>query len=268
MTPVRLIAADMDGTFLDDHSTFDHDRFQQVYTQLQERGIRFVAASGNQTIKMQRLFADFPNVDFIGQNGAEIQLHGEPLTAATFAPETVTKMLQIMTAYPAAQVAVCGIETVWIRQDADPQFAANMRGYYPHVTAVPDLAPYTQDIVKFDMIGDPQAMDKLAEPLRQSLAGLAVPTASGTGIIDLIQPGLDKAWALHQLSQRLTIAPAEMWAFGDGANDLSMFRYVGHSVAMANAAVAIQRAADAVAPANIASGVLAYIEQHVLAKTR
>ena len=30
MTPVRLIAADMDGTFLDDHSTFDHDRFQQV----------------------------------------------------------------------------------------------------------------------------------------------------------------------------------------------------------------------------------------------
>ena len=261
---IRLIAADMDGTFLDDKSQFDHDRFGRVYRALRQQDIRFVPASGNQTVKMQRLFADFPEVDFIGQNGAEIKLHGEPLAAKTFAPETVSEILQIMTRFPAAQVAVCGIDTVWIRQDADPEFAGNMRDYYPQVVAVPTLTGCTQGIVKFDMIGEPGAMDEMMPLLQSTLADLAVPTASGTGIIDLIQPGLDKAWALEQISHQLNIAPDEMMAFGDGENDLSMFRYVGQAVAMDNAAATVKTAANAIAPANTESGVLTYIEQNVL----
>lgn len=262
--PVRLIAADMDGTFLDDRSTFDHDRFHRVMNSLRTRGIRFVAASGNQTVKMQRLFQAFPDVDFIGQNGAEIQLHGTPLEAATFTPETVKRILTIMDQFSAAQVAVCGVTTVWIRSDADPRFAHDMRAYYPHVVAVPNLMPYTQGVVKFDMIGAPQAMTAMLTPLHQALTGLAVPTASGTGIIDLIQPGRDKAWALQQISKKLDIPASDMLVFGDGANDLSMFRFAGQAVAMANAAAAIRAEAADVALANTESGVMAYIETHVL----
>ncbi|WP_368660903.1 HAD hydrolase family protein, partial [Rothia sp. (in: high G+C Gram-positive bacteria)] len=41
VTP-RLIAVDMDGTFLTDAKTFDTDRFERILPRLQAHGIYFV----------------------------------------------------------------------------------------------------------------------------------------------------------------------------------------------------------------------------------
>ena len=44
---VKVIATDMDGTFLNSKGSYDHNRFQRILKQLQERDIRFVVASVN-----------------------------------------------------------------------------------------------------------------------------------------------------------------------------------------------------------------------------
>lgn len=46
-TPPRLIAVDMDGTFLDSNSEYDRDRFDRLHRRLRALNIRFVVASGN-----------------------------------------------------------------------------------------------------------------------------------------------------------------------------------------------------------------------------
>ena len=45
---VKVIVTDMDGTFLNDAKTYDPARFLAQFAQLQQRGIEFVVASGNQ----------------------------------------------------------------------------------------------------------------------------------------------------------------------------------------------------------------------------
>ncbi|WP_192872385.1 HAD hydrolase family protein, partial [Streptococcus suis] len=44
---IKLIATDMDGTFLDGEGSFDRQRFAAILAQLAERKIPFVIASGN-----------------------------------------------------------------------------------------------------------------------------------------------------------------------------------------------------------------------------
>ncbi|WP_301669167.1 HAD hydrolase family protein [Lactiplantibacillus plantarum] len=39
---IKLIATDMDGTFLNDHGDYDQERFANDYAALQRRGIQFV----------------------------------------------------------------------------------------------------------------------------------------------------------------------------------------------------------------------------------
>ena len=71
VTP-RLIAVDMDGTFLTDAKTFDTDRFERILPRLQAHGIYFVVASGNTYTKLTDYMKGFENrgIIYIAENGA------------------------------------------------------------------------------------------------------------------------------------------------------------------------------------------------------
>lgn len=45
---IKLIAVDMDGTFLNSRGDYARARFADQYQQMKQQGIKFVVASGNQ----------------------------------------------------------------------------------------------------------------------------------------------------------------------------------------------------------------------------
>ena len=45
---IKLVASDMDGTFLRDNKEFDEPRFKRILHRMTQQGARFVLASGNQ----------------------------------------------------------------------------------------------------------------------------------------------------------------------------------------------------------------------------
>ncbi len=57
---IKLIAVDMDGTFLSDQKTYNRERFMAQYRQMKEQGIRFVVASGNQYYQLISFFLNWP----------------------------------------------------------------------------------------------------------------------------------------------------------------------------------------------------------------
>ena len=57
--PVRMVAVDMDGTFLNDDKTFDVERFERILTCLSRHGIYFVVASGNTYTKLRQYMHGF-----------------------------------------------------------------------------------------------------------------------------------------------------------------------------------------------------------------
>lgn len=56
MPTIKLIATDMDGTFLNSNKDYDRKRFNRIFQQLQAQDITFVVASGNQVAQLQSFF--------------------------------------------------------------------------------------------------------------------------------------------------------------------------------------------------------------------
>lgn len=48
----KLIAVDMDGTFLRDDKSYDEKKFANIYQELEKRNIMFTVASGINIIKL------------------------------------------------------------------------------------------------------------------------------------------------------------------------------------------------------------------------
>ena len=75
---VKLIAVDMDGTFLTNNNEYDQERFTRQYEFMKEKGIHFVVASGNQYYQLRSFFPDIHNeLAFIAENGAYIVDQGK-----------------------------------------------------------------------------------------------------------------------------------------------------------------------------------------------
>jgi hydroxymethylpyrimidine pyrophosphatase-like HAD family hydrolase len=69
-----------------------------------------------------------------------------------------------------------------------------------------------------------------------------------TAWLDLAPDGVSKAVGLEQVRELLDVDPAATMAVGDGRNDLEMFAWAAHSVAMGQSVPEVLAAADEVVP--------------------
>ena len=81
---IKLVATDMDGTFLDGAGQFDMERLKKLLHSYQEKGIYFAVASGRGLLSLEKHFADVKDeIIFIAENGSLVRFHGEDLYEAT-----------------------------------------------------------------------------------------------------------------------------------------------------------------------------------------
>ncbi len=96
---------------------------------------------------------------------------------------------------------------------------------------------------------------------REVVGDEALATYAGSPCLEMSAPGVHKAAALAALCARLGIPSAEVVAFGDMPNDITMLRWAGYGVAMANAHPDTLAAADAVTRSNDEDGVADFVER-------
>ena len=65
-----------------------------------------------------------------------------------------------------------------------------------------------------------------------------------TAWLDIAPEGVSKASALSEVAEELGVAQADVLAIGDGRNDIEMLRWAGRGVAMGQAPLEVQEAAD------------------------
>ena len=103
--------------------------------------------------------------------------------------------------------------------------------------------------------------DELADAARRSAGGFVTVAMAGAGIVELLPLGLSKATGLSIAARRLGIKAAETIAFGDMPNDVPMFAWAGHSVAMSNAHAELKAVADEVTLSNDEDGIAVVLER-------
>lgn len=258
--PARLVAVDMDGTFLDGERGYDRVRFRRLHQRLQAAGVRFVVASGNQYWQLLTYFDGFPDVLYIAENGAVVATAERVLRVAPFEPSAVAAALDYVDRLPGVVALACGVKAAYARHDTDPGVLEMMRRYYVRLELVDGWAQIDDDLVKLALDCPVERTGALLAELAVGLPRGVVATSSGHGSIDLVSHGVNKGVALAWLGERLGIAAEEMIAFGDGGNDVEMLALVGLGVAMANAPDDVKKHADVLAGAHDDSGVLEFLE--------
>jgi hydroxymethylpyrimidine pyrophosphatase-like HAD family hydrolase len=76
-----------------------------------------------------------------------------------------------------------------------------------------------------------------------------------TAWLDIAPEGVSKASALAEVAAKLGVDQAEVLAIGDGRNDIEMLRWAGRGVAMGQAPLEVQEAADDVTRTVVEDGV-------------
>lgn len=259
---VKLIAVDMDGTFLSDAKTYNRKRFLAQYARMKEQDIRFVVASGNQYYQLISFFPEIADeIAFVAENGGwvvnarEDVFNGE-LTKAQF--DTVARFLCSL---PEVEVIACGKSSAYTLKSYDDSLKEMAAKYYHRLEMVDNFDHLDDIFFKFGLNLPDSDIPRVQEMIHAELSDIMVPVTTGHGNIDLIIPGVHKANGLRILQQHWGIADSEVVAFGDSGNDVEMLLQAGFSFAMANAKPHIKAVARFEAPHNNDEGVLDVIEK-------
>lgn len=259
---IKLIAVDMDGTFLDDKKQYDKERFMAQYVALRDKGIKFVVASGNQYYQLISFFPDIRHeIAFVAENGALVYDRDERLWHGELSRDNYLKVLDTLASFEGVNFVACGLESAYVREGTPEAFMALMAKHYHRLKPVADLRDVDDVIFKFSLNLPDAEIPALVSQLHHSLDGIVKPVTSGFGFVDLIIPGAHKASGLQRLLDRWHITPQECVAVGDSGNDVEMLRLVGYPFAMANAAGEVKDVARYETTSNNQAGVLRVIDQ-------
>ncbi|BAQ24464.1 Cof-type HAD-IIB family hydrolase [Streptococcus troglodytae] len=260
---IKLVAVDIDGTFVRSDYTYDIPRFKRILAAMTKAGCQFVVASGNQYYQLRDLFLDYDEaLSFVAENGAFVKDHKDVIFTANMPKKTVDAVIDVCRQYPEIKNVLCGLESAYCERGTVSQnFYELTNHYYHRLQWVDDFKAVEDTILKFAPTVPADKTDDYYDLFQEKLAGEIVPTTSGHGSIDLIVPGCHKASGLKRLAERWEITPAECMAFGDGGNDIEMLTYCAESYAMANAAENVKQAAKYTCPSNEDDGVLVTLEK-------
>lgn len=255
---VKMIAVDMDGTFLNSQNDYDRALFQTLYQQMQQQNVKFVVASGNQYYQLHSFFPEIADeLSFVAENGAYVVSEGVEVACAEMPLETVHEILAILDTYEEVHTILCGKNSAYASNKEPQAFIDHGSIYYHRLKQVDDLYAITDDILfKFALSCPVEQAPEILEKLTTAFAGKITPVSSGHGDIDLIIPGVHKAQGLKTLQKIWQIEDTEVAAFGDSGNDLEMLEHAGYSYAMCNAQPAVKAVASAVIATNDQNGVL------------
>lgn len=256
---IRLIAADMDGTLLDDDKEL-HDHFWPLVDTLFQRGILFCPASGRQYHTLYQHFGDVADeLVYIAENGSYVLRGREEISSDPLDDDIVRRLVLTSRELAAAGtdlgIVVCGKDSAYLERD-DPAFRSEAGGYYASLRVLDDLLDRPDDPILKVAFYDFVAAEHGTYPALAPYGLEAQVVLSGAHWVDVQCDGVNKGAGIRHLQQALGITPAQTMVFGDFLNDLEMMDAAEWSFAMDNAHPLLRERARYVAPPNTENGVV------------
>lgn len=266
---IKLIATDLDGTLLDPKGQVDLPRLEKLLDQLEERGIRFVIATGNEIHRVKQLLGHLTErVVLIVANGARIFEGNQLLQAQTWDDDMVNRTLEFFKGRECQdQFVVTSMNGGFVKEGTvftelekfmTPEMIEKL---YQRMNFVDEFdSSLFGGVLKMSMVVGEERSSSVLQEVNDLFDGRVRAVSSGYGCIDILQAGIHKAWGLQELLKRWDIKAEEIMAFGDSENDVEMLQLAGIAYAMENAEERVKEIATEVAPANSQAGVYQVLE--------
>jgi Cof subfamily protein (haloacid dehalogenase superfamily) len=252
---IRLIAADMDGTLVDDAKQI-HDEFWPLIDTLHARGITFCPASGRQYYNLLEQFKDVADeLVFIAENGTYVVARGREISSDGLALDVAQQVVVAVRGIPEAGAVLCGKQSAYVER-RDQAFVDHAAMYYARLQLVEDLLEVRDDEVLKVAVYDFVSAERNTAPRLARFGATHQVVVSGAHWADVLSPTANKGQAVRQVQKALGVTRDQTMVFGDFLNDLEMMDAATYSFAMANAHPLLRERASWVAPTNNANGVV------------
>lgn len=272
---IRLIAFDLDGTFLDDNKNIPPENLRAL-ERAAEKGVLAVPATGRIYAGLPEPLKTLPFMRwYITANGSYVYDAKEDRAVAR-AEVSAERAVEFYSHADTLGVLYDCYQDNWgymtarmleeaMRVIPDPgvrRLIADLR------SPVPELKEYLlkkgTGVQKLQLyFTDPEQRRRELEALPGRFDDLSFSTSMPFNI-EINAREATKGRALLALCRHLGIDPKQTLALGDGTNDLDLLQLAGVGVAMENAEPAVKAAADTVTLTNNAGGFAAAVERFVL----
>ncbi|MFE7192861.1 HAD family hydrolase [Kitasatospora sp. NPDC057541] len=260
--PFKLVATDLDGTLLNSVESVSA-RNRAALADATAAGALHIIVTGRSATWARPVFDEigYRGIAVCGQ-GAQVYDAGEHrlLTSLTLDRRVAALAIQRIeeeTGPLAVAASQDGLDGDVL---AGPGYELQIGSELPVVRTAKDellSAPVSKLYIQHPELTD----DALAEAARHAAGDLVGVVMAGAGIVELLPLGLSKATGLAVAAHRLGVKAADTIAFGDMPNDVPMFGWARHGVAMANAHQELLAVADEVTLSNDEDGVAAVLER-------
>ncbi|MFJ8645214.1 HAD family hydrolase [Streptomyces sp. NPDC093546] len=259
--PYKLVATDLDGTLLRSDESISA-RTRDALAAVTAAGAAHIVVTGRAVPWTRHILDDlgYDGLAVCGQ-GAQVYHAGEHrlLTSVTLDRQLAGLALSKLE----AEVGPLALAASRDGLDGEVLVGPGYRvqeGPLPYV-AYDDLtevwsAPLTKVYIQHPELDD----DALARAARETVGGLVDVVMAGPGVVEILPLGLSKATGLSLAARRLGVKAADTIAFGDMPNDIPMFAWAAHGVAMANAHEDLKAVADEITASNEADGIAVTLE--------
>ena len=261
---IRMIAVDMDGTFLDKNSKYDVQRFLEAYKRMKERNILFVVASGN---PLKQLKGKFPEIAeeliYISENGAYVVDRSEELYIEYLNEKNVASIISYLKLHPEILCWACTQTQSYTLDSLSEKYFQMFLPYFPGVKRIEDFSMIKEPILKFALYLPSKNVDECIYDFRQKTDESVCIVDSGHDCIDIIPAHVNKGVGISFLMNKYGLKNEEIMAFGDAYNDFEMLKAVKYGYAMSNAHSDFQKHFHFIAPSNDENGVMQVIEYYL-----
>ena len=259
----KLLAADMDGTLLNDQSQITQHT-KDALLSAADAGVIFVASTGRPMCGVESVNAlftqDFPFIIFNGAM-AVMGKSGNVL---------FSKPLDFGYAKEIYKLGVDrNIPTVlWTENELFVSCESTVTQNYQTISGVvpsviEDIEQFqNKHICKMIWIDNPDGALQYQFEMTAHFGGKVNCHISRPHFLEFVNADASKGLALSEIGRIYGIDKSEMIAVGDSYNDISMLEYVGLGVAMANAPKDIQKICRHVTLSNNDDGVAAAINRY------
>ncbi|WP_157777146.1 HAD family hydrolase [Erysipelothrix larvae] len=257
--PIKMVLTDLDATLLKDDKTLSEYTLN-VIQRLRDKDIKFVPATARAHRVLQRLqlLSILPHDSLILLNGGRIMKDEFVIFDQGLNPNQRDHVLKILCShFPTERISVEMNDTMYVNHN------------------IWEVDPYEQNYVLTDFSDLPQAISpriiiglKSLDDYPRLLDCLPdfmyAHNIEGTSLCRVLHRSVSKAGAIQHLCEMWGFDRSEIVCFGDDLNDIEMFEYCDHAVAVENACDEVKQRSTAITKSNNADGVAYWIEQNIL----
>lgn len=239
---IKLIATDLDGTLLDDKKNIP-ENFDRVLKDLSDRKIRFAVSSGRSFCTLKNQFEKYvDDLIFICDNGAYVYDNGKTISVSCLPNDAVRNIIRFCEKL-GLTVLLCGKNGTWHNAEK-ASHCEEIANYYINQVHLDNLCDFDDEIFKVAIFEEGGIEDSAYPKIAAKYGDYFNVQLSGKFWVDIMNPGVTKGTALHNVQNRLGVNYEETMSFGDYLNDIEMLENSYYSFSMENSHSLVKKAAN------------------------